>query len=98
MTEPATVHAYVATACQHDLHASCRFFCKFCPAQCSCDCHAGTTEPYPGYDAGTEARLRVALRDAIRAADIEPIPRRVETLVDIVTTVLHEIAKDEARA
>lgn len=32
-------HAYVSTACQHALHATCRATCKFCPAACRCDCH-----------------------------------------------------------
>lgn len=100
-------HAYLSTACLHEqaatteteqkrFRSSCRFFCKFCPAPCQCPCHEGSTEPYPGYDADTEARLRIDLREAIRAAGIEPVPRRVETLVDIVTAVLHEIAKDKA--
>lgn len=32
-------HVYVSTACQHELHATCRLTCKFCAAPCRCDCH-----------------------------------------------------------
>lgn len=32
-------HAYVSTACQHQLHQQCRRTCKFCPADCGCMCH-----------------------------------------------------------
>jgi hypothetical protein len=39
-------HAYVSTACQHQLHQQCRRTCKFCPAGCSCTCHpAGERSP-----------------------------------------------------
>lgn len=32
------VHAYISTACQHGEHERCRRTCKFCPAECRCDC------------------------------------------------------------
>jgi len=96
LDEPDVVHAYLSTACQHALHDACRYFCKYCPAPCSCGCHEGSDGPYPGYDAATEDRLRQALRDAITAAGIEPGPRQAELLVDIVTSVLAGIAKGKA--
>lgn len=37
-------HAYVSTACEHRLHASCRQVCKFCPTSCRCECHAPVVE------------------------------------------------------
>lgn len=91
--EPATDHAYLSTACQHVLHGACRFFCKYCPAPCECDCHDGTDGPYPGYDADSEDWLRQELRDRIMAAGIGSGPRRAELLVDIVTSVVAGIAK-----
>jgi hypothetical protein len=101
------VHAYLSTACTHAkiaatekaqkrLHGACRFFCKYCPAPCVCGCHEGADGPYPGFDADTEDRLRQELRDRITAAGIQPGPRQAELLVDIVTSVVAGIAKEEA--
>jgi len=36
----ATVHLYVSTYCQHELHGDCRLACKHCHASCLCPCHA----------------------------------------------------------
>lgn len=41
----ASGHDYLSTACLHEQHDQCRRSCKFCPAECSCDCaHPDTTE------------------------------------------------------
>lgn len=36
---PDVGHAYLSTACYHQLHEQCRKECKFCPAKCCCKCH-----------------------------------------------------------
>jgi hypothetical protein len=40
-------HAYLSTACQHELHDRCRKECKFCSIACRCECHknAPASEP-----------------------------------------------------
>lgn len=41
-------HGYVSTACYHALHDQCRRVCKFCPAECGCECHdAELARPAP---------------------------------------------------
>ena len=35
--EPA--HVYLSTACLHGFHDRCRMKCKFCQADCFCQCH-----------------------------------------------------------
>ena len=42
-------HDYKSTACVHERHVECRLKCKFCQAECSCECHEA---------AFTEAQLR----------------------------------------
>jgi hypothetical protein len=32
-------HDYLSTACLHGEHQHCRLVCKFCPAECRCECH-----------------------------------------------------------
>lgn len=49
-------HAYVSTACQHQLHRQCRRTCKFCPAGCGCVCH-GTGERSPARCAASAGSL-----------------------------------------
>jgi hypothetical protein len=88
-------HEYTATACLHDRHDDCRFFCKWCPAPCLCACHGDNEQPYPGYSASVERQLRQDLRQEIARRDITPGPRQAELLVDIVTAVLVNIEKHE---
>jgi hypothetical protein len=38
-------HAYVSTACIHELHDRCRLTCKFCEAICRCPCHGAIPDP-----------------------------------------------------
>lgn len=39
------LHDYLSTACLHGNHAECRVVCKFCSAECRCDCgHTGSGE------------------------------------------------------
>lgn len=104
------MHDYLSTACLHEqmtrgtrlsedeqwYRDQCRYHCKFCPARCGCPCHDGTAEPFPGYDAQAEDRLRRELRTALADAGIAPGARSAELLVDIVTSVLHRIDAEEA--
>lgn len=37
-TEPHPF-GYLSTGCRHDQHDQCRMSCKFCTAECRCQCH-----------------------------------------------------------
>lgn len=45
--DPLARHAYLATACLHQLHDRCRLVCKFCNTPCNCPCHDGGVTPAP---------------------------------------------------
>jgi hypothetical protein len=56
-------HAYLSTACHHELHDRCRKLCKFCDNPCVCKCH----EKKPG---DTEVQIMVGVDDLYITAPI----------------------------
>lgn len=40
-----TGHDYTSTACFHGEHGLCRRLCKYCTADCGCQCHDEPSEP-----------------------------------------------------
>lgn len=42
---PDGSHHYVSTACTHGDHERCWRVCKFCPAECACDCGHPVASP-----------------------------------------------------
>lgn len=92
---------YVSTYCDHGLGegrdepSQCRMSCKACKAPCACLCHEGRTEPYPGYSATEEDRLRVAVREVVAELGLVPGgPRGKELITDIVTGALYRLDRD----
>lgn len=58
-------HAYVSTACVHEQHVRCRRVCKFCPAECACECHRvmpSESPTVPGTPHSIGRRLLIADR------------------------------------
>lgn len=80
---PARDSHYVSTACQHTLHSRCRAHCKWCNANCRCDCH--------GDNAGgpLQDEVDVHVKNAILAGAARTDQRDIDDLVVAISALFN---------